>query len=101
MLEKEYVYLLKKRKEFGSDNGLNYLIKDYENDIINKYKYYIHKMINKYKSNREDLYQAGIIGLFEGIRKFDFSKDVKILTYCHYTIIKNINECDRLNSNVI
>lgn len=101
MLEKEYVFLVKKKDEFGSDIGLDLLIQKYEKDILNKYRNYIYQLSTGRGVSIEDVIQCATIGLFKGIMKFDFSRNTKILTYVHHYMISEINEYLRTNNTIV
>jgi len=101
VLEKEYVFLVKKKGEFGSDIGLDLLIQEYERDILNKYRNYIYQLSTGRGTSTEDIIQCATIGLFKGIMKFDFSRNTKILTYVHHYMISEINEHLRTNNIIV
>ena len=69
--------------------------------LLKKYDGIIRKIVNRYKvSNfdKEDLYQAGQIGLFKAIKNFNSCFNVKLSTYAFKYIIGEVNrEYKKLN----
>lgn len=69
--------------------------------LLKKYDGIIRKIVNRYKvSNfdKEDLYQAGLIGLFKAIKNFNSCFNVKLSTYAFKYIIGEVNrEYKKLN----
>ena len=69
--------------------------------LLKKYDGIIRKIVNRYKvSNfdKEDLYQAGQIGLFKAIKNFNSCFNVKLSTYAFKYIIGEVNrEYNKLN----
>ena len=64
-------------------------------DILNSYDKYIKSIVNKYnvsKFDKDDLYQAGLIGLFKAIKRYDESFNVKLSTFAFKYIIGEINK---------
>jgi RNA polymerase primary sigma factor len=64
----------------------------------------IEKMINRYEIgilSREDLFQAGIIGLMKAIEKFDVKKKIKLSTYAFFWIKQGIQKEIFKNSSTI
>ena len=62
--------------------------------LLKKYDGIIRKIVNRYKvSNfdKEDLYQAGQIGLFKAIKNFNSCFNVKLSTYAFKYIIGEVN----------
>lgn len=54
------------------------------NELIKKYQYIVDIIINRYfpkKRNDEDIRQIGMIALWNGLKKYDSSKGVKIETF--------------------
>lgn len=76
-------------------------INDEVETLLKKYDGIIKKIVNRYKvSNfdKEDLYQAGQIGLFKAIKKFNSCFNVKLSTYAFKYIIGEVNkEYKKLN----
>ena len=69
--------------------------------LLKKYDGIIRKIVNRYKvSNfdKEDLYQAGQIGLFKAIKNFNSCFNVNLSTYAFKYIIGEVNrEYKKLN----
>lgn len=69
--------------------------------LLKKYDGIIRKIVSRYKvSNfdKEDLYQAGQIGLFKAIKNFNSCFNVKLSTYAFKYIIGEVNrEYKKLN----
>ena len=69
--------------------------------LIEKYDGIIWKIVNKYKVSsfdREDLYQAGLLGLFKAIKNYKKEFNVKLITYAFKYIIGEVNkEYKKLN----
>lgn len=69
--------------------------------LLKQYEGIIRKIVNKYKvSNfdREDLYQAGLLGLFKAIKNYKEEYNVKLTTYAFKYIIGEVNrEYKKLN----
>lgn len=76
-------------------------INDEVETLLKKYDGIIKKIVNRYKvSNfdKEDLYQAGQIGLFKAIKNFNSCFNVKLSTYAFKYIIGEVNkEYKKLN----
>lgn len=69
--------------------------------LIAKYEGIIWKIVNKYKVSsfdKEDLYQAGLLGLFKAIKNYKSEYNVKLITYAFKFIIGEVNkEYKKLN----
>ncbi len=65
----------------------------------NKLVYSICSRYNNY-SDKEDLYQVGMIGLINAYNNFDSSKNVKFSTYAFPYIIGEVNRYVRENKNI-
>ena len=69
--------------------------------LIEKYECVIWKIVNKYKVSsfdKEDLYQAGLLGLFKAIKNYKEEFNVKLITYAFKYIIGEVNkEYKKLN----
>lgn len=69
--------------------------------LIEKYEGIIWKIVNKYKVSsydKEDLYQAGLLGLFKAIKNYKHEYNVKLITYAFKFIIGEVNkEYKKLN----
>ena len=69
--------------------------------LIAKYEGIIWKIVNKYKVSsfdKEDLYQAGLLGLFKAIKNYKPEYNVKLITYAFKFIIGEVNkEYKKLN----
>ena len=69
--------------------------------LLKQYEGIIRKIVNKYKVSsfdREDLYQAGLFGLFKAIKNYKEEYNVKLTTYAFKYIIGEVNrEYKKLN----
>lgn len=69
--------------------------------LIEKYEGIIWKIVNKYRVSsydKEDLYQAGLLGLFKAIKNYKHEYNVKLITYAFKFIIGEVNkEYKKLN----
>ena len=64
--------------------------------MINKYNNYIYKIMYNFKnpyilSEKEDLHQAGCVGIMEALRKYDANKG-EFYNYCYNYVRKEISE---------
>ncbi len=84
-------------KNFSNEECVKKLQKQYDNQLFNELvqnnKGLIIDVAKHYKVNnqvisRDDMIQAGIIGLFKAFDKFDTEKDIKFSTYAH-SVVKN------------
>ena len=70
-------------------------------DILKSYDKYIISIVNKYNFSRfdkDDLYQAVLVGLFKAIKRYNESYNVKLSTFAFKYIIGEINkEYTKLN----
>ena len=87
-LEKEQQYKLINRYQSGDKTALVELIKANEGLVWDSaLKYYnIHKSRLKTVAEASDFAQEGYIGLIEGVRRFDTTKDVEFSTYVRFWI---------------
>ena len=87
-LTKEQQYKLINRYQSGDKTALVELIKANEGLVWDSaYKFYnIHKSRLKTVAEAADFAQEGYIGLIEGIRRFDTTKDVEFSTYVRFWI---------------
>jgi len=60
-------------------------------DIINNYPYY---------KDKEDLFQAGCIGLLEAYKNFDESRGCKFSSYAYPYIFGEVNKCVKNDHNI-
>lgn len=69
--------------------------------LLTKYEGIIRKIVNKYKVSsfdKEDLYQAGLLGLFKAIKNYKVEFNVKLTTFAFKYIIGEVNrEYKKLN----
>ena len=69
--------------------------------LLKQYEGIIRKIVNKYKVSsfdREDLYQAVLLGLFKAIKNYKEEYNVKLTTYAFKYIIGEVNrEYKKLN----
>jgi len=88
VLTKEQQYKLINRYQSGDKTALVELIKANEGLVWDSaYKFYnIHKSRLKTVAEAADFAQEGYIGLIEGIRRFDTTKDVEFSTYVRFWI---------------
>ena len=62
------------------DKELDNIIKENEwvvNDVISKYQHLV---------DRDELYAVGLMGLYEGIKKYDNTKNTKLSTYARHWV---------------
>ena len=75
-----------------NDNEIIFMISEPSDEaseyLINKYRWLIEHYVNKYKNiaskigiEKDDLYQEGLIGFIEAIKKYNEYKDIKFNTY--------------------
>ncbi|WP_300348112.1 sigma-70 family RNA polymerase sigma factor [Clostridium sp.] len=100
-MSNEELFVLYKQ---GNKNALN--------ELIENNKGVIYKIANKYKFDgieEEDLIQTGIVGLIQGINKYDIKNKnrAKLITYAIYWIDREINnyvngrsEKDKMNNKL-
>ena len=69
---------------------------------INKYSNLIHSLTHYFEGykNKEDLYQAGIIGLIEAYNKFDDSYNVKFSTYAYKYVLGEMKKLVREDKGI-
>ena len=63
-----------------TDKELEVIIKENEwvvNDVISKYQHLV---------DRDELYAVGLMGLYEGIKKYDNTKNTKLSTYARHWV---------------
>lgn len=69
--------------------------------LLKQYEGIIRKIVNKYKVSsfdKEDLYQAGLLGLFKAIKNYNEEYNVKLTTFAFKYIIGEVNrEYKKLN----
>ena len=69
--------------------------------LLKQYEGIIRKIVNKYKVSsfdKEDLYQAGLLGLFKAIKNYKEEYNAKLTTYAFKYIIGEVNrEYKKLN----
>ena len=78
------------------------MLSNYEiEELLIKYEKYIKSIVNKYKVSafdKDDLYQAGLVGLYKAIKNYKDEYNVKLSTYAFKYIIGEINkEYNKLN----
>jgi len=62
----------------------------------------IYFIANKYPNvDKEDLYQAGELGLIKAYKTFDKSRDIKFSTYAFTFILGEIKACARKNNSIV
>ena len=69
---------------------------------INKYSNLIHSLTHYFKGykNKEDLYQAGIIGLLEAYKNYDKKYNTKFSTYAYTYIFGEMSKLVRDDKNI-
>lgn len=72
------------------------------NDIAKLYEKKVLFIVNKYSNNynREDLYQAGMMGLIKASKNYDEEVGVKFSTFCEKYILGEILEYIRKDKNI-
>lgn len=63
--------------------------------LIEKHKLLVYKIARRFKTNAtdfDDLVQAGMMGLFTAIRRYDITKGTKLSTFATYFIIGSIKD---------
>lgn len=94
-----------------TDDELLYLIEENNEEaltkLIEKYTPKINKIISKYKTKAltlgldiSDLYQEGLIGLLEGVKSFDKTKDASFKTYTTILIEREILDILKRNDRI-
>ena len=78
------------------------MLSNYEiEELLIRYEKYIKSIVNKYKVSafdKDDLYQAGLVGLYKAIKNYKDEYNVKLSTYAFKYIIGEINkEYNKLN----
>lgn len=64
-------------------------------ELLIKYKPYIKSIVNRFKVNqfdKEDLFQAGLVGLFKAISHYDEKVGVKLSTYAFKYILGSVSK---------
>lgn len=71
-------------------------------DKLLDYEGLIYSVIHKYpkRYDKDDLFQAGMLGLIDAYKHFDDSKGTKFSTYAYYYIVGEINKYIRENSSL-
>jgi len=71
-------------------------------DKLLDYEGLIYSVIHKYpkRYDRDDLFQAGMLGLIDAYQHFDVSKGTKFSTYAYYYVVGEINKYIRENSSL-
>lgn len=71
-------------------------------DDLLEYENLVYSIINKYGSyfDRDDLYQAGMIGLIDAYNHYDSNFDVKFSSYAYYYIVGEVTKFVRENRSV-
>ena len=71
-------------------------------DELLEYDGLIYSIISKYpkKYDREDLYQASMIGLIDALKHYDNNYNTKFSTFAYYYIVGEINKYIRENSSL-
>lgn len=71
-------------------------------EMINNYRQMIFSIINEYdleygdfKISSDDLYQEGLIGIYDACRAYEEGKDVKFSTFAYLVIKRRVNRCYR------
>ena len=72
------------------------------NDDILVYEKLIYSVIKKYTSfyDKDDLYQAGILGLLKAHENFDENANVKFSTYAYFSILGEVKKFVREDKNI-
>ena len=72
------------------------------NDLIIDLKKMVYSIINNYSnnSNREDLFQAGMVGVIEASKKYDSSSNVKFSTFAYKYILGEVLKYLREDRNI-
>ena len=66
-----------------------------DESLIEKNINLVHLFVNKLNYgyvDREDLFQAGLMGLYEAAKRFDKTKNIKFSTFASYYIIGEIKK---------
>ena len=72
------------------------------NDLIIDLKKMVYSIINNYSnnSNREDLFQAGMVGVIEASKKYDSRSNVKFSTFAYKYILGEVLKYLREDRNI-
>ena len=79
-----------------------------DNNLLNKFSYLIYAIANKfYNIDKEDLYQAGYIGLINAYKNYDKNSNAKFSTYAYqyiygemYNVAMNTNTIKQSKDNL-
>lgn len=72
------------------------------NDLIKEYEKLVYSIVNNYanESNRDDLFQEGLMGLLDASRRFDTSLETKFSTYAYMHILGRVLKAVREDRNL-
>ncbi len=72
------------------------------NNLIEDYKNFVYSIIKNYSndSNREDLFQAGMVGIMEASKKYDINSGVKFTTFSYKYILGEVLKYIREDRNM-
>ena len=73
-----------------------------DNDLIKKYEKLVYSIVNKYsnESNKEDLFQAGMLGILNASEKYDSSLNIKFTSFAYKYILGEILKTLREDRNI-
>ena len=71
-------------------------------ELINNYKVLVYGIIKNYsnESNKEDLFQAGMVGIMEASKKYDIASGVKFTTFAYKYILGEVLKYLREDRNM-
>ena len=70
-------------------------------DSLLDYEGLVYSIIHKYpRSDQDDLYQVGMIGLVEAYKHYDKRYDTKFSTFAYYYIVGEVNKYIRESSSL-
>ena len=73
-----------------------------DNDLIKKYEKLVYSIVNKYSNgeNKEDLFQAGMIGILNASEKYDSSLNTQFTSFAYKYILGEILKTLREDRNI-
>lgn len=71
-------------------------------ELITSYKKLVYSIISKYSNerNKDDLFQAGMMGIIDASKKYDNSSNVKFTSFAYKYILGEVLKCLREDRNI-
>lgn len=71
-------------------------------ELISSYKKLVYSIISKYSNerNKDDLFQAGMMGIIDASKKYDNSSNVKFTSFAYKYILGEVLKCLREDRNI-